>query len=476
MLKVAPKIILFKSIDTNIENTFSKDEIEQAARSILEGGGVINPLVVKRKGIERYDLVNGEFEYFSAKRAKEIDPIKGESIDAYIIEEDNAHVLEQQIKLFRHHAPHIKPETENGASSKASNESSVNVSMIELQNMFSTLLQPLVEKIDQIQKIVQYHADSIEAKIDNRFEEMEDNLAAKLSDKMDHRLEAIENRLANIEKEKNKGKKVDPSPELTPSDAWIEALNQITFEELTRKAAKKLKATQINNLIAVRDTQPFVNEQDVRDVQGIGPAAIKHLKALLSDVSTDTQKVPVADPPVQDSADHTPPAKKTQDSVSKPQAPVQEKTASPETAAPAPQKAEPEEQEQIRQDVYSSISAFVHGMTVEKPMPSGLSTANDMSAAKPVPPKAAAAHRKRVEKPIPPEEESTATIIIPPELIIINNLSKKEIAFKLSRAKVHKTLIEELLQRHPFESLEEIQRIKKIGKNKIGLIIDTLTA
>ncbi|WP_006787873.1 hypothetical protein [Thiorhodospira sibirica] len=457
MLKVAPKIILFKSIDTNIENTFSKDEIEQAARSILEGGGVINPLVVKRKGIERYDLVNGEFEYFSAKRAKEIDPIKGESIDAYIIEEDNAHVIEQQIKLFRHHAPHIKPETENGASPKAFKESSVNVSMRELQNMFSTLLQPLVEKIDQIQKILQNNTNSIEAKIDNRFEEMEDNLAAKLSDKMDHRLELIENRLANIEREKNKGKKVDPSPEPTFSDAWIEALNQITFEELTRKAAKKLKAKQINNLIAVRDTQPFVSEQDVRDVQGIGPVAIKHLKALLSDVSTDTQKAPVADPPVQDSADHTPPAKKTQDSVSKPQ---------------APQKAE--QKEQIRQDVYSSISAFVHGMTVEKPMPPELSKANDISTEQPIPPKAAAANAKTVEKSIHAEE--SIPTIIPPELITINNLSKKEIAFKLSRAKVHKMVIEEILKKHPFESLEEIQRINKIGKNKINHIINTLTS
>ena len=83
-------------------SNFDEEMIEQAAKLIVELGGIISPLIVKRTGINDYKLIHGHFEYYAALKAKEIDLEKCEVIAAYIIEsEKQESLIKKQIALFR---------------------------------------------------------------------------------------------------------------------------------------------------------------------------------------------------------------------------------------------------------------------------------------------------------------------------------------------------------------------------------------
>lgn len=88
---------------------FSDDAINQAARLIVDGEGVIiNPIVLRREdGLESYEVIDGNFEYYAAARASEIEPQRCETTAAFIAEhpEDEA-MIRQQIHLFRNGKEH----------------------------------------------------------------------------------------------------------------------------------------------------------------------------------------------------------------------------------------------------------------------------------------------------------------------------------------------------------------------------------
>ncbi len=101
--KISPSIVMVEDIRSSIpKNTFSESDLTKAALLILELEGVINPPILKEEGIDSYTVIDGHFEYYAAVRAEEINPMKGETINAYIIKsEEDVLYYEKQIKLFR---------------------------------------------------------------------------------------------------------------------------------------------------------------------------------------------------------------------------------------------------------------------------------------------------------------------------------------------------------------------------------------
>ncbi|MGK7881060.1 MAG: chromosome partitioning protein ParB [Crocosphaera sp.] len=75
--------------------------VDRLANIILESGGIVNPLFVKKLGFDSYELLYGEIEYYAAVKASEIDPRKGEMIAAFIIEDDQKELIKQQINFLR---------------------------------------------------------------------------------------------------------------------------------------------------------------------------------------------------------------------------------------------------------------------------------------------------------------------------------------------------------------------------------------
>jgi len=101
-MKLSTSLVAIKKIScTKPRSTFADDELEKAAALILESEGVINPIVIRRTDIQSYEVVDGDFEYYAAARAREIDPRKGEMIGVFIIESENEETLTKQVEVFR---------------------------------------------------------------------------------------------------------------------------------------------------------------------------------------------------------------------------------------------------------------------------------------------------------------------------------------------------------------------------------------
>jgi ParB family chromosome partitioning protein len=108
-MKLTASLIPVKGITSRVpRSTFPEDAIEQAAHSILEAEGIINPIVVRQISLKEFEVVSGDFEYYAAARAREIDLARGEMIDAIVLTvtttpETEAALL-QQVELLRKQA------------------------------------------------------------------------------------------------------------------------------------------------------------------------------------------------------------------------------------------------------------------------------------------------------------------------------------------------------------------------------------
>jgi hypothetical protein len=102
MKKLFPSLVAVKKIASAVpRSTFSEADLEKLARLILESGGLINPIIVRRISIDSYEIADGDFEYYAAAKAREIQPLKGETIGAFILEPENESVLLEQVKTLR---------------------------------------------------------------------------------------------------------------------------------------------------------------------------------------------------------------------------------------------------------------------------------------------------------------------------------------------------------------------------------------
>lgn len=102
MKKLLPSLVAVKKITSSVpRETFSELELEQVAKLSLEASGLINPMVLRRTSMQSYEVVDGHFEYYAAVKAKELEPMKGEMIPAFLLEPENEEVLLEQVKVLR---------------------------------------------------------------------------------------------------------------------------------------------------------------------------------------------------------------------------------------------------------------------------------------------------------------------------------------------------------------------------------------
>jgi ParB-like chromosome segregation protein Spo0J len=86
------------SVHSNIpRSNFNEADLDILADSILECGGILKPLVLKKIGFEKYELLDGHFEYYAAVRAREKNPDEGEMVNAFIIPAEKQQAVLKQI-------------------------------------------------------------------------------------------------------------------------------------------------------------------------------------------------------------------------------------------------------------------------------------------------------------------------------------------------------------------------------------------
>lgn len=109
---------------------FSEAKIEQLADLILQGGGVIRPLVLRQTGVDSYTVLDGHLEYYAAVRAREKDARRGEMVNAFIIPKgDEDAILNQIASLDDSNPSHI------GTITPTDNSTS-NLALIQQLNSF----------------------------------------------------------------------------------------------------------------------------------------------------------------------------------------------------------------------------------------------------------------------------------------------------------------------------------------------------
>lgn len=104
-MKLATSFIPLKKIKSTVSRwNFSEAELEAAVQLVLESEGIINPIVLQRESeSESYLVLDGNFEYYAAAHAHQMDPRCCESIEAYVVEIRDETLIRKQIALFRRH-------------------------------------------------------------------------------------------------------------------------------------------------------------------------------------------------------------------------------------------------------------------------------------------------------------------------------------------------------------------------------------
>jgi ParB family chromosome partitioning protein len=159
MKKLSPSLVAVKRITSAVpRSNFAEADLEKLARLILESGGLINPIIVRRNGMDAYEIVNGDFEYYAAARAKEIEPLKGETIGAFILEEENEKLLLEQLEILKKTAITEKksisevPQQSSSFEQRLTNiETRLENRINELKAEYTREKQALIERVKDVE-------------------------------------------------------------------------------------------------------------------------------------------------------------------------------------------------------------------------------------------------------------------------------------------------------------------------------------
>lgn len=144
-----------KEIESDVpRSNFSEQEIDQLADLILEGSGVLRPLILKQSGIDSFDVLDGHLEYYASVRAREKQPQQGEMVSAFVISSKEEAVIQKQIQLLR--KSESSTETPPSKTLKENGESSNWISS------FETRLSEIREVLFQTKREHEYRFDQIE--------------------------------------------------------------------------------------------------------------------------------------------------------------------------------------------------------------------------------------------------------------------------------------------------------------------------
>lgn len=269
MKKISPAIVLIKAIySSQPRSAFAEIALEQAARLILAIEGVINPIILMRTGVSSYEVINGHFEYYAALKAKEIDAIRGETINAYILEsEEEKDIYVQQIAVFR--SPHLKNIPDK--VTKSSHFDEIVKRLQALENKF-TALTDLTKNIGDEIKGLCVEIGTLTPS--ETFTLPETGLRKPVAEPIPPPVKTIHcsETVVNLSK---------PT---TEEQQFLEILNTLPIQELASKLSKikGIKKDIINKIESARREKPFESLNDIKLRKiGVGVPTLAKIMARL---------------------------------------------------------------------------------------------------------------------------------------------------------------------------------------------------
>ncbi len=274
MKKLSPAIILVDYIQVDKPHLqFNTQAIEEAAQLIVQTNGVITPIIVSRVGTEHYHLVHGYFEYYAALRAKEIDSMVGESIDAYIIEDNNKTLIEKQIEVFKKREHFAREADINHVQAQ---------DIASMKQQLNTLSQDMAElKAFVMNAGVSFTASSAADAAETSPSLPEKSLPSEPqfspSDSVPLASTPEPAQPPVSVQTEARPEQADTTTSSTMPE-YLQVLNQLDTEKLQ----VQIKAIDINSSISkkVIDNRPFYDESNLTAVKGIADKTVDKLKTL----------------------------------------------------------------------------------------------------------------------------------------------------------------------------------------------------
>lgn len=264
MKKLSPSLVAVKRITSAVSRSnFADRDLDKLARLILDSGGLINPIIVRRTSMDAYEIVDGNFEYYAAARAREIDGFNGETIGAFILEPENEELLLEQLEILRKTAI-----TENLVESETPKELSITEDSGE-------------NETPEPSSSLEQRLTNIEARLENQINELK---AEHTREKqvLIERIQAVENLIsqqlpllieAQLVKRINELKS-EPASEKQALVENLPEVEQVTSQPMSLLAALNtqnkiqlaanlkdagLKPPVIQLILKERDVRPFVS-------------------------------------------------------------------------------------------------------------------------------------------------------------------------------------------------------------------------
>lgn len=269
MKKLSPSLVAVKRITSAVpRSNFAEPDLDKLARLILDSGGLINPIIVRRISMDSYEIVDGNFEYYAAARAREIDGFKGETIGAFILEPENEEILLEQLEILRKTAI-----SENAGEIETIKEQSITETSVEIETpQPSSSLEQRLTNIEarlenQIHKLKAEHAREKQV-LAERIQEIENLISQQLPLLIEAQLaDRINEFKAELASEKPSLLDALPEVEQVTSQpmSLLAALNTQDKSQLRANLedTKLLKAPVIQLILKERDVRPFVSFANV---------------------------------------------------------------------------------------------------------------------------------------------------------------------------------------------------------------------
>jgi hypothetical protein len=282
-MKISPTLVFLKDVHCDIERSdFLEADLNKSAKLILTMGGIVNPLVLRKTGVESYTVIDGFFEYWVAVRAREIDPVGGDAINAYIVlTSDEEKIVREQVDRFRKQGQNTDSKDDGvmkaikGLSRKQaemSNPQSLQISDDVLNQLEKRITEEVRKQVGTLREEIK-KIKEINKKLDGVFTRIK-GLSVPTS-KVPRTRKSRAKMVRKISREELK---------TLPNQAeFLDAVKQLSDDALVSKLEKTLKHCKGNKkfiaqILTKRQVQSFNSIPSMMEnIQGLGSVVVKDI-------------------------------------------------------------------------------------------------------------------------------------------------------------------------------------------------------
>lgn len=208
-----------KSITSKVPRSeFQVEELDILAQSILAANGLLSPLLLKQTGVNSYEVLAGDREYYAAARAKELNPRAAEMVNAFVIPDNLEAVAVEQFAALHQTQPSV------------------------ISNPLSGTTPPTTTSVTE------HRLTNLESRLDGALQEMKQT-QQRDAQRLEQQIKALQQQIPQ---------KIEPL-EIFNTVSTAELLQKMASAGLRGKTAEKL----IKGIEEARNESPFTSFTDV---------------------------------------------------------------------------------------------------------------------------------------------------------------------------------------------------------------------